>query len=58
MGQIIVEQYVKIPCISKGHKFPNIKWFPSSMHASPHTEITILANEVGFQDVSEDGSAE
>jgi hypothetical protein len=24
-GQIFVEQYVKIPCISEGHKFPTIK---------------------------------
>jgi hypothetical protein len=28
------------------------------MHASLYTEITILANEVGFQDVSVDGAAE
>jgi hypothetical protein len=43
MEQIIVEQYVIFPCISEGHKFLN---------------ITILANKVGFQDVSEDGATE
>jgi hypothetical protein len=39
--------------------------YPDAVHSfegfdvsSVHTEITILANKTGFQDVSEDGAAE